>query len=187
VRTALREAWEIAKGWWLFVPGGVLGAVAIVEVVHDAHGRSIWFWGFWAMTALFLAACWRLRGVVKERDQARSALAEEDSRDAVAHRLDRFAHEYELLGTEAPGEQEGVGPINTDEQAHWSWSSNHLSEQISSELRRNAPGFVAYWRSNPEPIPPTHPFDIYTRVFVEISLKQLRHIAARLREGHDEP
>jgi len=119
VRSALQEAWEIIKAWWLFVTGVALGVVAIVQVIESAPGESVWFWSFCAMTAFFLAACWRLRGVVKERNQARSALAEEGTRDAVAHRMDRFVHEWEILRDEAPGEQEGVGPVNTDEQAFW--------------------------------------------------------------------
>jgi hypothetical protein len=187
MRKAGREIWEVSKIWWLVVPGGALGVVAIVQVVRGTHGKSVWFWGFWALMALLFAVVWRLRSVLKERDAARAALAEEGTRDAVANRLDRFAHEYELLGAEAPGEQEGVGPVNTPEQASWSWSSTHLNEQISSELRQHAPGFVTYWRTNPREPPPRHPFDVYVKDFVSMSVEQLRHIATRLREGHDAP
>ncbi len=187
MRKIVQEIWEISKIWWVVVPGGALGVVAIVQEIKGVRHETVWFWGFCAMTALCLAAFWRLRGVLRERDQARAQLAEESTRDAVADRLDRFAEEYEVLGREAPGEREDVGPIHTEEQAGWSWSSNHLNEQISSELRRHAPGFVAYWRTNPRDPPPTHPFDVYTKDFVAMSLEQLRHIAARLRAGHDEP
>src|ERR1700733_928129 len=187
MRKVGRELWEISKIWWLVVPGGVLGVVAIVQAIKGAHGKSIWFWAFWAMAALMLAMGWRLRSVLKERDLARDELANENTRDVVAQRIDRFAHEWKILGDEAPGEQEGVGPITTPEQVFWSQSMQNLNEQISSELRRNAPGFVKYWRSNLAPMPPPPPFAAYSHAFTEMSLLQLRFIAERLRAGHDEP
>jgi hypothetical protein len=193
VRGIRREALEIGKIWWLIVPGGVLGAVAIVTAVEDVHNKNIWFWAALAVTALGLATCVRLRRVIGERDAARAMLAGEGTRDAIAHRLDRFAQEYVLLGEEAPpgkdkGEDAGMG-LPTNEQNFWGSSAEHLTEEISSLLRQNAPGFVSYWRSNPEPLPPSSPFAfrIYATAFVEMSVMQLRNIAARLRDGHDDP
>jgi hypothetical protein len=187
MRRTGRELWEISKIWWLVVPGGALGIVAIVQAIKDVHGKSVWFWGFLAMAALLFAVGWRLRSVLEERDQAKAVLGEEGSRDAVAHRLNRFIHEHELLAAERPPEQDGVGPVRTDEQDYWIQSVNHLTEQISSELRQNAPEFVSYWRSNPEDLPPTYPFERYADAFVAMSIRQLRHITERLQAGHDEP
>jgi hypothetical protein len=191
VRGIRREALEIGKIWWLIVPGGVLGAVAIVTAVEDVDNKNIWFWAALAVTALWLATCVRLGRVIGERNAARAMLAGESTRDAIAHRLDRFAQEYVLLGEEIPPDKdEDVGKIlPTYEQSFWGSSAEHLIEEISSLLRQNAPGFVFYWRSNPEPLPPSSPsaFRIYATAFVEMSVMQLRHMAARLREGHDDP
>lgn len=186
MRKAGSEVWEICKTWWQFIPGGVLGVLAIVEVIHDAHGKSVWFWGFCAMTALLFATGWRLWNVLKERDQARALLANEDTREGVAYRLDGFRQEYEVLGAEA-SKIDPLGPLATDTQREWDASANHLSAAVSSELRRGAPEFGAYWRKHPEPRLAFHPFDAYAESVVNLSVTQLRHIAARLRAGHDSP
>jgi hypothetical protein len=185
VRKVPRETWEIAKIWWLVVPGGALGFVAIVKAVEGAHGKSIWFWGFWAMTALMLAVVWRLRAVLKERDAAIAALANENTRDAVAHRLDRYTRELETLRGEIPAERTGPGPVVTNEQRDWGESAVHLTERVLGELRQNAPGFVSYWRTEPELRP--YPTLEGMEADADFALGQLRHMAQRLREGHDEP
>jgi hypothetical protein len=186
-RGLLREAWAIMGIWWLIVPGGIFAVVAVIEVVESAHRKTVSFWVALAMAALWMATCVRLGRVLKERDGLCAELALENTRDAVAHRVDRFAREYEMLGAEMPGEQEGVGPVTTSEQINWGASSSHLAEQISSELRQNAPGFVSYWRSNPEPLPPAQLFVPYAESLVAMSLQRLHNISHQLREGHDEP
>jgi hypothetical protein len=188
MRRAIRELWEISKIWWLVVPGGVLGVVAILQAIKDVHGKSVWFWGFWAVTALLFAGGWRLRGVLKERDKAEAALGEEGSRDAVAHRIDRFAREIESLRAEIPPDHEGPGPLYSDEQEAWMDSAAHFSERVTGELRQSAPGFVPYWRTE---LGPSSTSSRLTKVRAEaeidFGLDQLRHIAERLRTGHDDP
>jgi hypothetical protein len=73
MRKAAQEFWEIVKAWWLFVTGVALGVVAIVQEIEGASHMTVWFWAFCAMTALWLATLWRLRGVIKERDQSLAA------------------------------------------------------------------------------------------------------------------
>jgi hypothetical protein len=107
MRKASQEIWEISKIWWVVVPGGALGVVTIVQEVEGVRHETVWFWGFCAMTALWLATLWRLRGVLRERDVAEGLLADENTREAVARRIDRFREEYEQLGSEAPGELKG--------------------------------------------------------------------------------
>ena len=129
----------------------------------------------------------RVSQLERERDEARAALADDDSRGAVARRLEGFIREYAQLRAEVPDEQTGVGPVVTEDQEAWNWSANHLGERVSSELRQNMPGFVAYWRTNPEPRLYFQPFGPWAKQLVDMSIKQLRHIAARLRGGYDEP
>lgn len=187
MRNARREIWGDPAD--LVVRRSSLGhgIVAIIQTIQDTRHETPWFWGFLAMTALAFATGWRLRRVVKECNFVEAAIDEEDSRDAVAHRLDRFARAFAVLAGERPPEQEGPGPVPTEDQEFWTLSIDHVGEQISSELRQNAPGFVAYWRSNPDQLPPNHRLVPYADAFVAMSIKQPRHIAERLRAGHDEP
>jgi hypothetical protein len=187
MRDARREAWEIIKVWWLFVPGGALGVVAIVEVVHDAHGKSFWFWGFCAMTALFLATCWRLRGVVRERNAATQTLSSENSAEAVAKRLEQFAHEGDLLKDEIPADAEPFDwfQLRSRKEAEL----EHLALRIERELRLHFPKFLPYWKTNPDDLPTGAQLAsaANARRIIEFGSEQLRHIAERLRAGHDEP
>jgi len=187
MRRAGRELWEILGIWWLLIPGGIVAAVATVQLVEDIHHKSLWFWATWVMTGFAIAGLIRSLRVSKERDAARAALAKENTQDAVIRRLDGLREEYEQLGAEAPGELEGPGPIPTEEQEAWGRSTEHLGERIASELRRNAPGYVAYWRSNTEQMPPIHPFVPFAKAWTGMAIGQLRHITDRLRAGHDEP
>jgi hypothetical protein len=182
-----RELWEIGKIWWFVVPGGALGIVAIVHAVKGTPDKSVWFWGFWTAVAVCMAMSWRLWKVLKERDDARAELASENTRDAVARRIDGFALELETLRSEMPPDNEGVGPVVTDDQRNWSFSVTHTEEQISSYLRQNAPGFVSYWRESLNPAPRLIPFSARVNAEVDFALGQLHHIAQRLREGHDGP
>jgi hypothetical protein len=149
MRGIRREALEIGKIWWLIVPGGVLGAVAIITAVEDVHNKNIWFWATLAVTALWLATCVRLRRIIGERDATRTMLAGEGTRDAIAHRLDRFAQEYVLLAEEVPPDKDEGVNLNTDEQRFWGSSAEHLTEEISSLLRQNAPGFCLVLAQQP--------------------------------------
>jgi hypothetical protein len=188
MRRVSRELWEILGIWWLLIPGGVVAAIATIQLVEGIHHRSIWFWTTWVMTGFAIASFVRVIRVGKERDTARAELADEESRDAVAHRLERFIREYEQLWAEVPGEQEGVGPVVTENQERWIASIDHLSERVSGELRQSAPGFVAYWHTDPQsPRLYFQPFGSWAKQLVDLSIEQLRHIAQRLRQGHDEP
>jgi len=189
VVSGLRWARELADHVLLLL--GVVLLTAGIAVGGVLLHRSAWFLGGFGglllLAILFEGAFRTWDDADRRAAAARAALANENTRDGVAHRLDRFRDEYEQLGAEVPGEQEGVGPIVTNEQAKWNLSVNHMSEQVSSELRRNAPGFVAYWRVDPPPRLAFQQFGEWAKARIEVDLDQLRHIAARLREGHDEP
>jgi hypothetical protein len=129
----------------------------------------------------------RLGRVIAERNRLEKVLGEERSAEAVAARLDEFTRECELLRDTIPPDLPGSGLVVSETQRRWHSSFDHLNENIRSELRRNAPGFVGYWESNPEPIPPTPPFTPYAEGLANLSIRQLRHIAERLRQGHDSP
>lgn len=187
MRSFVREARAVLSIWWLIVPGGGLGVVAIVSFIKGSHHVSAWLWVAAAMTALWLATCLRLRQIIKERDRLNSVLNEEHSRDATVVRLEGFVREYEQLGKELPDRPEGVGPVVSDEQLGWSASLEHLGERVKSELRMNAPGFLAYWNSNAEPLPFSPPLKPWGEAYVGLSLRQLRHIIDRLTGGYDSP
>jgi hypothetical protein len=158
--------------------------VAIVQAVKGAHGESIWFWGFCAMTALFLATAQRLRRVVQERNNAQAALAGEGTREAVANRLDRFRNAWKSLRDELPPDP-GSGPVLTLERESWLEDCAALRGEVTGELRQYAEKFVAYWRSNTPAR--THNFDVDANAMVDAARERLAHIAQRLREGHDDP
>jgi hypothetical protein len=69
----------------------------------------------------------------------------------------------------------------------WGRSMLHVGEQVKSELRRNASGFLSYWDSNTQSLVAGSSFELWANAFIDTSIGQLRHIAARLRDGHDEP
>lgn len=184
VPVARREAWEIAKNWWQFVPGGALGVLAIVEVIHDTRGKTGWFLGFCAMTALFLATAARLRRVVQERNSAQTALAGGGTREALADRLDRFQKAWETLRGELPPDP-GPGSVFTEERERWREDCGALRGEVTGELRQYAEKFVVYWRSNPPAR--THNFDTDANADVDAARERLAYIAQRLREGQDAP
>jgi hypothetical protein len=187
-RDPLREAWAILGIWWLIVPGGGVAAIAAIEIIQNAHNKTFWFWAALAMTALWIATCVRLGRVVRERNGLRVALADEGTREAVANRLDRFALELETLRAELPADREEPGPLYTDEQREWFSSAAHFTERVLGDLRQNAPGFVAYWRTDLNPSPPSNPPSrVNMDAEVSFALTQLRHISQRLRDGHDLP
>jgi hypothetical protein len=160
------------------------GVSWVWPAIQGAH-KTVWFWGFWTVIVLMLAMAWRLRTVLKERDAARHGLAGENSRERVARRMEDFADEHELLMKEFPGHERDIGL--GEARILWERGRAHLAEQIKSELRRNAPGFTSYWLASPDPMPPVEPFDGYAKAFSDLSVEQLRRIAAWLREGRDEP
>lgn len=140
--------------WWLVVVATALGVVAIVEAIEGAHGRSAWFWGFWGMTALCMATGLRLLGIARERDGLRAEIADPHSAEAVARRLEGFAHEGErLLADMPPAEatpREWYEAIN---QEGWEGILKHWAFEIESELRRNSPQLLPQWNRNPPDLP----------------------------------
>ena len=122
-----------------------------------------------------------------ENGRLRARLDEENSSDAVAARLDEFARECELMRSEIPSDTDTMGnPAIANTASSWPGARCDLEWRVESELRRNAPGFLDYWRSG-EGLPPPQPFGPWARALTDLSVRQLRHIAARLREGYDEP
>lgn len=187
MRSFFREARAVFSIWWLVVPGGILGVVGVVQAIRGVHHVSAWLWVAAAMTALWLATSVRLARVVRERNIARVALADEHSREATVLRLERMAREWELLAAEIPPDEETDGGAVAPSVQRWQHASIHLNERVRSELRQNAPGFLAYWGTDPEPLPPNYPFAVWAQAFVELSARQVRHIADRLSQGHDVP
>jgi hypothetical protein len=163
-------ALTLVSGLLLHRPAFIIGVVAVLAVI-----------------AVFAEGAYR---VWLDADSAAQVaireLGAEHSRDAVAYRLDRLAGQCEMLRSEVPPDP-GPGPVYTSERQVWIESSTHLREQVVSELRENAEGFVQYWRSGTESLPELHAFDVYANAFVDMSVERLRHIAQRLREGHDDP
>jgi hypothetical protein len=178
VRSTRREIWEILKIWWFIVPGGALGVVAIIAAIHGTHHKTVWFWGFWAMTALLLAMGWRLRSVLKERDVARAELADEHSAEAGARRLDELADEAIII-------REDEVPTDKWGTAHTRAISvfGHWQARADAEVRRSANAYMGIWRENPE-----NPMLLHfgtpdqAREFVDFNVAQLRHIASELRK-----
>lgn len=177
MRRAARELWEISKIWWLIVPGGALGAVAIVQAIKGSPGKSVWFWGFWAMTAVAFALAWRLRRVVHERDQAIQDLEAEHSAEATARRLGELADEAVLIREEIPdGNDWGdVGP------AQIVTTLEHWQARVESEIRRYAKEHLDYWRENPDWLE-TNTFltPEVCRRFVDYKVARARHVASEL-------
>ncbi len=132
----------------------VFGAVAIVEAVEGAHGKSVWFWAFFAMTALFAATFLRLLSTARERDALYAEIADPQSEEAVARRLDGFAQEGDRLLVDMPAADSTAAEWQEAiRSAGWEGVLKHWAFQIESELRRNAPQFMDRWDTNPPGLP----------------------------------
>lgn len=179
VRGVRREVWEIAKVWWVLVPGGAFGVVAIVQAIRGARGESIWFWGFWAMTALALALGLRLRQVAQERDRARRLLEDENSTEAAARRLEDLANEALIIrDNEVPAGDDWGTALRRCTHVF-----NHWQDRADAEIRRSANGYMDHWRQNP-PNPMLLRFSSpeAARQMIDFCVAQIRHIATELRK-----
>lgn len=145
MRSGSREAWEVVKTWWLFVPGGALGVVAIVQVIHDARSKTVWFWGFCAVTALCLALCVRLWKVVKERDQARVLSGYEQS---FGPWLDERSRAIKALRDRLRDQIDGqwFNPRLVDSIVDAFWET---SNQVLARLHIDAPDEAEHYIQNP--------------------------------------
>lgn len=156
-----------------------MGVVAIIAAIHGTHHKTVWFWGFWAMTALLLAMGWRLRSVLTERDVARAELADEHSAEAGARRLDELADEAILIrdGEIPSGGSWGMARKRSLEVlGHWQLRAD-------AEVRRSANEHMGTWRQNPKNPMLLHfgtPDD--GRQFIDFCAAQLRYIASELRK-----
>ena len=184
----------LLAGWRLVnsLLGGLalLFALVAVPVAGVALNQPAWaIGGAVAFVVLLLFA----EGSYEEWRHAEQArirldklLNEEHSRDATVVRIEGFAREFAQLRREIPPDSTETGAFVLDNsQLGWNASVEHLAERIKSELRMNAPGFMAYWLTNPESLPPRSPFVPYAEAFVDLSIMQLRYIVDRLNEGQD--
>ena len=126
---------------------------------------------------------------VAERLDERSRQLKVDTRNTVANAMDRFIREIETWRADIPTNREGPGPLISDEQQGWIDGMNDLRNRVAAALRQDAPGLVSYWRTDPPSRSPLEMRPTRASMDAEVAfeLEQLRHIAARLREGHDEP
>jgi hypothetical protein len=92
-----REIRAILGVWWLIVPGGILGVVAIVDTVRSAHQVTPWFWAALAMTALWLATCVRLNHVLDERNRLAGSELPRLSYGEARTRITRLVREADAL------------------------------------------------------------------------------------------
>ena len=168
-----------APGWnvGLLVVGGALIVCLLVTepalrarrpTLHlgrlpDARGISIW------------PEPPAISAFAKRRERA--------ERKAITERLEAIASEYLLIKREIPPD----GPVITPDQQAANASVKHLAERVRSELRVNARGFMEYWMENPDTIPAPPPWSAYLEAFIDATVEQLRHIADRIRQGHDSP
>jgi hypothetical protein len=184
MRRVRHEAWEVAKIWWLIVPGFFLGVFAIVQAIEDAHAKTVWMLATFAVAALWLATCVRLHEVLKERDAAQRLLQQENSADAVASRLDGLGGEFASLLREIEEDEDAKptpGPLPAREI--WERSYMHLAERVRSELRTNARGLTKIWAVNPDPLPARDPFVDFARAYCDLAVAQLSDIADQARKG----
>jgi len=185
VRSARREIWEILKLWWLVVPGGALGVIAIVAAVRGAGHETVWFWGFWAMTALFTATCVRLWRVVQERDEALAASS--SGRQSLDPWLDERSEDMQALA-ERLREQAAVGPVvdiprcEAIQGAFW-----QLSSDVLARLHIEAPEWAEYYMQNPDwyrldGVTAMRPEQFEERAkLIDYTVDQIAHIRARLK------
>jgi hypothetical protein len=129
----------------------------------------VWLWVAVALVSLLMATFAVWRDTERARAGLDRALNEKGSREAVAERLDTFAHEIDLILKE---------PIHVQ-----SSSFQNVAERIRSELRLHADGFLDYWASEP----PDGRTQVLSGSWASWSIEQLHHIAHRLRDGHDTP
>jgi hypothetical protein len=181
-KTISTEVWAVLRIWWLIVPGIVLGIVAIVEAINDAHGKTVWFWATLAMTALFAATAVRLRHVVRERNSFQARIEDQSSAEAVAARLAEFIEEASLIAEEIPEHPSDAEWVMLRRRK--AAELEHLGLRVERELRLHAKKYLDYWKENPEGIPPEAQFNSAenTRRVIKFSVGQLRHITEELRQ-----
>lgn len=183
MRSASREAWEVFKTWWLFVPGGALGVVAVVEVIHDARGETVWFWSFCAMTALCFALGVRLWKAVRERDQAQASSSSEQSLSSwlEARSRDMQALARRLRGQIASRVVVDVFRCEAIEGAFW-----QLSRDVLARLHIEAPEWADFYMKNPDWYRGNGVTAIRAEEFeerarlIDYTVDQIAHIRARL-------
>jgi hypothetical protein len=183
MQNSAREAWEVVKLGWVYAVGVAFGVVAVVEAVKGSHDSG-WFWGFWAMTALFHATGWRLVKATRARDRLETEIADEHGSLATARRLEVLANEGERLREDMPGadadaaewQRAVVGAGLEGIVKHWAF-------QVESELRRNAPEYLSRWNENPPDIPLGQGWltAAYARRMVEYAAGNARGFANELR------
>jgi hypothetical protein len=178
-----REAWEIVKLGWTYVAGIALGVVAIVAAIRGSHDSG-WFWGFWAMTALFVATGWRLHRAVQRGNQLEAAL---DEPHATAQRLEVLVNEGERLLEEMPRSDASAAEwreavLNEGLEAilkHWALG-------VESELRRNAPQLLTAWHgAQPPGVPAGQGWATAAnaRQMVGYNVETVREMARGLRDA----
>ena len=168
----------------------LLGLVALTAGVA-AGGLLLhepgWFLGVFGgllMLVVFGEGAYRTWDETDKRPPSAAAIAQ----PTVADRMEGFARELDLLTQEV-----GVEPVGVGEQ--WARitaanevnnSFNDIQRRVRSDLRRNAPEFMAQWRSHPPgvPWPPDMTDPDIARRLIEASAAQARDIADKWRRAH---
>lgn len=149
VVTGLRWAREVLDNALLLLGlVTVTGGVAVGGVLlHE----PAWFLGVFGGILLSLVFC---EGAYRTWDDAQKTVrapAVGDSRAAVATRLEGWARELSLLQAELPQGQVVGAPVS--QLVGWNADYNRLVQDVTSELRRNAPAYLGEWRTHPEGLP----------------------------------
>lgn len=138
-----REIWEVFKVWWGLVVGLAFGVVAILKALQSGH-HSVWFWAFWAMTALAFGLGSRLWQVRRERDGARK-----DDRNDLAVWLDNKSNDMLAFKQRLREEIERNSQFRAEraqiiEELFWDANTD-----VVKRLHIDAPEWLDYYSENP--------------------------------------
>ncbi|MFI4990257.1 MAG: hypothetical protein ACHQHO_05010 [Solirubrobacterales bacterium] len=142
MRRAVREFWEILGIWWVLIPGGIVAAIATVQLVEGIRHKPLWFWTTWVMTGFAVAGFIRSIRVGKERDAARAALVDQDAslKDWLGRQIDELRGlltTLERVLDDEPFDYERARPIH---QYFW-----QIHEGVDRRLHTTAPEWVDYF------------------------------------------
>lgn len=186
VLTGMAQIVKLAGALTLFVGGSV---VVLAGVVLTYAGVA-WLvaGGLALLFAVYAEGSYRAWDAA---DNARNAallkLGQGTPREALMVRIAGYQDELELIQREAPDTTVTVS--QTHDWNAYRVAYNDLAVRVTADLRLHAPGFRAFWDSEPPGVDPAShpPADIGLPLFTKHGLNNLEHILSQLKAGMDQP